>query len=172
LTHSHAFISLPPCFGGNHEPLTIFSCALFLLIRLGDELLQSLGLDAASRVHLYFQRFQWFASIYQFDTTDYDQLEKLYSKKRQTLNETFDKNTLTEPSKYQFLQNSEQFVRIGAAFSLLEKEGQLTVSRLKIFAALHHMHYNRAGYNAFKELSTIYCMYRWLKDQVVDKGYE
>jgi thiopeptide-type bacteriocin biosynthesis protein len=135
------------------------------VMQLGDELLQCLGLDADARAHLYFRRFQWFASTYRFDASDYDHLEQLYLTKRGRLDETFDDNGLAKPYSYTLAQSGERLIRIGAAFALLEREGKLTFPRIDIFAALHHMHCNRAGFSSFKELSTLYCMYRWLKGQ-------
>src|SRR5258707_14460440 len=77
-----------------------------LLIQLGDELLQNLGLDEEARTHLYFQRFLWFASAYHFDTTDYEHLEKLYFKMCQRLEETFAQAISAKLMADQFLQSS------------------------------------------------------------------
>src|SRR6266581_320931 len=78
------------------------------VIQLGDELLQCLGLDADARAHLYFRRFQWFASAYQFDASDYDHLEQLYLTKRRRLDETFDENSSAKPYRYALSQSGER----------------------------------------------------------------
>jgi class I lanthipeptide synthase len=161
--NSQDIIALLHLYSGNADTESI--------IRSGDELLQNLGLDAEARAQLYFRRFQWFDSIYQFDVSDHHHLEKLYFTKHQQLDEIFDRNTAAKPFAYQLPQKSARFAHIGAAFSLLEKEGQLTVRKVDILSALHHMHCNRAGFSSFKELSTIYCMYRWLKDRSINKDF-
>jgi thiopeptide-type bacteriocin biosynthesis protein len=135
-----------------------------LFIQLGDELLQNLGLDEKARMHLYFRRFQWFVSAYHLDATDYEHLEKLYLKMRQRLEAEFAQTLPNNLIAGQFLQNSRKLGDIGAEFSRLEKDKRLTFPKIDILAALHHMHCNRAGYSSFKELSTLYCLHRWLKD--------
>lgn len=137
-------------------------------IWLGDKLLQNLGLDEKARTHLYRRRFQWFASVYQFDTTDYEQLEKLYMKMHSRLEETFAPRISAKLLPDQFQQSSIKLSEIGIKFSRLEKNGRLAFPKIDILAALHHMHCNRAGYNSFKELSTLYCMHRWLTDRESD----
>lgn len=134
-------------------------------MRLGDELLQSLGLDEEARACLYFRRFQWFASTYQLDATDHEHLAKLYSKKRLRLDEAFAPAASAKFSAYQIPYNCEKLEQIGMELSRLEASKRLAFPKSDILAALHHMHCNRVGHSSLKELSILYCMHRWLKDR-------
>ncbi len=134
------------------------------ILRTGDELLNCLGLNIESRIQLYCCRFQWFASEYHFDTIDYTNLENFYHKRYNEYTTLFCNSNSRPRQKYLFLSSPDLLQEIGDQFLQYEKDGQLSTPKQDIFAALHHMHFNRSGLSSLSELSMMYFMHRILKD--------